>query len=199
MKRKFNKRAMALLISCVLVLTASVGATVAYLIAMSGSLNNIFAPSKVSCAVVENGYDGDSNEQTHVSAKENVAIKNTGDTDAYIRATIVVTWKKDGGTVCAQAPVPEIDYSMVFAEAPNWSLATDGFWYYKEPVEPGNTTDLLISSCKLKTDAVVPDGCHLSVEIIASAVQATAGAVTDWSSAVTAPSDGADLNVPTQP
>ena len=199
MNRKLNKRAMALLVSFVLVLTASVGVTAAYLMMATGSLNNIFTPSEVSCVVVEKEYTGNGNEQTSVSVKENVAIKNTGDTDAYIRATIVVTWKKEDGTVCAQAPVPETDYSIAFAQSPNWSLATDGFWYYKKPVEPEAKTDLLISSCTLKADASIPDGCYLSVEIIASAVQATAGAVTDWSSAVTAPSDGADLNVPTQP
>lgn len=195
MKRKLNKRAMALLISFVLVLTASVGVTTAYLIAKTGSLNDVFAPSKVSCAVVETGYAGEDDEQTDVSAKGSISVQNTGDVDAYIRAKVVVTWKKTDGTVCAQAPVLGTDYSMVFAGSPNWSLATDGFWYYKKPVEPGSTTDLLISSCTLEADTSVPEGYYLSVEIVASAIQATAEAVEDWSNYASAASDGVELTV----
>lgn len=193
MKRKLNQRGMVLLLSLGLLLTASVGATVAYLLTGTGTLVNRFDVSRVACTVVQDGYTGQGDESIDVSEVENLRIRNTGDVDAYIRVRIVATWKNDDGVIYAQAPTTS-DYTMTPDDPENWFRGSDGFWYFAKPVAPLEYTDLLIASCSLADTAVIPEGYHLSVEIIPSAIQATADAVNDWSDAVTAASDGAELN-----
>ena len=84
--KKMNKRFLAVLASVVLVLTMTVGATVAYLIDQSGPVTNIFTPSEVTSEVEEEFPDP-------YNVKQNVKIKNTGDAPAYIRAAVVFNWK----------------------------------------------------------------------------------------------------------
>ena len=175
---KLNKRAMVLLISLALLLVVSAGATLAYLLTKTDPLQNDFASSKVACQVNEN--------------EGSYSLQNIGDTDAYIRAKIVVTWKNEAGHVYAQTPT-ELDYTLDQDALQNWFQAEDGFWYYAKATKPLDSTDVLIQAIQLSDSASVPEGYHLSVEIVASAVQATAKAVTDWSNAVTVVSDGADL------
>ena len=116
-----------------------------------------------------------------------MAVKNTGDTTAFIRAAINVTWMKDAEagtkynagdqTVSAKVPVKDTDYSITFAKNTNWIQGADGYYYYKLPVAPQGSTEVLIEECKLLENASVPDGYHLSVEIVASAIQSAPDSV----------------------
>ena len=80
---RMNRTAI-LFMAIIMLIGAVIGSTVAFLITNTGPVENKFAYASVSCAVEET-FDG--------STKEKVQIKNTGSTDAYIRATYVVTWK----------------------------------------------------------------------------------------------------------
>ena len=161
------KRLATLLVSLVLVLGVAVGGTVAFLSTRTDSKENTFTPSKVTCAVTETFNN---------NVKSNVAVKNTGDTTAFIRAAINVTWmsNKDAAdqTVSSKVPVKNTDYSITFAKNTNWIKGADGYYYYQLPVAPLGSTKVLIEECTLLKDASVPDGYHLSVEIVASAIQA---------------------------
>ena len=176
MKRKLNTRAVVLLVSLVILVVASVGTTLAYLIAATDPVENTFTPAKVSCDVLESFEN---------NVKENVRVQNTGNTDAYIRAAIVVTWKNDADEVYAVAPVEGVDYSIDLNVGSVWLAGKDGFYYYNKDVAPVTEcshsasescanccTDLLINSCSQKEDANVPEEYYLSVEIVASAIQA---------------------------
>ena len=70
------------------------GSTVAYLIDKTDRVANTFEYAKVSCEITEN-FDK--------TTKSNVQVKNTGTTDAYIRATYVVNWldKDNNIQLCA--------------------------------------------------------------------------------------------------
>lgn len=178
MKRKINKRSMALLVSLAVVLTVAVGVTLAYIIDRTQEIQNVFDPAHVKCAVVENGLKTENYEDTvTASEKKNVQIKNTGDTTAYIRVAIVVTWKNKNGNVWAQAPGEE-DYSITWNLTANgWVEGTDGYYYYTDPVAPGDLTGILIKEAKLKEGYAAPVGTdgtqyYLSIEIVASAIQA---------------------------
>lgn len=171
MKKTSNKMSsykikMVALIACLaLICTAAVATTVAYIITKTGSKENIMTPSKVACEVAET-FDGD--------IKTNVKVKNTGDTSAYIRAAVVVTWTSDdeNNKVSAITPVEGVDYVIVFAENGKWTLGSDGYWYYADAVNEGVFTQTLIENC-LPVDGRTPDGFVLSVEIVASAVQSS--------------------------
>lgn len=171
------KNAAMLVPALVLLLTLSVGGTVAFLVAKGTPIRNEFTPSTVSCQVIEefNGED-----------KTDVTIQNTGDTEAYIRAVIVVTWKDaKGGNIYAVKPRENEDYSIVLNDA-DWVLSRDGFYYHKEPVAAGQTTQTLIENCSPKNDSKVPAGYELNVEILSSAIQSVPASVVtaEWSSGV---------------
>ena len=56
-------------------------------------------------------------------------------------------------------------------------ITLDGFYYYIQPVEAGDSTEALIESCEALRELVIGEGddqvtYRLSVEIIGSAVQA---------------------------
>ncbi len=164
------------LFSMAVILTAiASSATIAYLIAETPTVNNKFVPAVVACEVQEE-FNG--------TVKKDVAIKNTGEVQSYIRTKVVITFMSaDETMVTATVPQENTDYTITYANNPNWQLGTDGFWYYKVPVNVGDSTETLIESCALMEGASVPDGFYLSVEVVASAIQSTpAWAVTDkWS------------------
>ena len=193
-KNLTKKRLTVLLVSLSLILVVGVGVTLAYVFASTGDVVNTFTPSHVSCAVIENNLDTENTgNPVNVESKSNVMIKNTGDTEAYIRVAVIFTLKNaTTGNVLAISPDKlntcySIDWSDNFdgqnnAEQTWVKLESDGFYYYKKPVQPGYLTDSLISSCT-PISANIPEGYVLSVEIVASAIQSTPANVVgdNWS------------------
>lgn len=147
-----------------LVLTLSVGGTIAYLITDTRPVTNTFTPGNVDCQVIET-FDG--------TIKSDVKIKNTGNTDAYIRAAIVVTWQNASGNVLGKAPVLGSDYTLELATDTGWNITTsDGYYYYATAVSVNNSTGILINECTVLKPAPA-EGYTLCVEVLADAIQAT--------------------------
>lgn len=178
LKELFNRKKVIALVATVLLLTVAAGATLAYILTNTDPVENVFTPSKVACAVVENdNAPVTGSDVKDVSVKENVKIQNTGDTDAFIRVAIVVTWQNADGTVYAQKPVAGTDYSITFDKNSGWVKGADGFYYYTKEVIAdktgagnGDMTAVLISEAKAMKDAPA-EGYNLSIEIVASAIQ----------------------------
>lgn len=161
--RRFRwRKEFVLLVSVFAMIAGVVGGTVAYLVADTEPLTNNFDLAEVSCRVEEKFKN---------QIKENVKIQNTGDIPAYIRAKVVVTWKDEDGNVYGQAPIEETDYTIQFNEGV-WKREGD-YWYYDEPVAPVTEnncyTPVLINRCS--SSGTEPEGYHLSVEILAEAIQ----------------------------
>ena len=170
---RMNKLAI-LFIAVVMLIGAVVGSTVAFLVTKTAPVENKFTYASVSCAVSET-FKG--------ATKEKVQIQNTGTTDAYIRATYVVSWLNKDGSI---APVPQgttpDGYILSISENPNnaWTKGTDGYFYYLTPVAPGGLTDGSLVNCTVTYPQGVEPEYILSVEILATAVQSTpANAVTE--------------------
>ena len=178
-KIKNNQKSIIMLVALVLILTVSVGGTLAYLQTKTDSVTNTFTPSKVTVYVDEE-YNG--------STKENVKIKNTGDTEAWIRAVVVVTWQDVNGNVYGQQPVEGTDYTINYNLNDGWVKGADGFYYWNKPVlsddeAPNNcSTGVLISSCTANDTVTVDDTTYyLNVEILGSGIQSKpAEAVDSW-------------------
>lgn len=177
MKKNMKKKAL-LTMSVALLLLVAVGATLAYIFTKTDPVVNTFTPSKVSCAVVENsGTPVSRGIQDTGDKKSNVQIKNTGDTDAYIRVAVVANWvSADGSRIWAQKPIENKDYTMSLGSAAKWARGADGYYYYCEDVSPNNLTEFLITEAKLMDGVTAPMGTddtqyYLSLEIIASAIQ----------------------------
>lgn len=156
MKRKW----LGTLVALALVLCIAGGATLAFLMVTTPSLTNVFQYGHVTCAVQEE-FDG--------TTKSNVSIKNTGNTQSYIRVKLVFTWKDAEGNVSAQ-PVTDQDYEMDLNKV-DW-FEKDGYYYAKAPVAPDHNTPDLIHSCT-EIVANAPEGDTLSLEILADAIQST--------------------------
>lgn len=162
-QRKISK-SIALMVALVSIIAVAAGSTLAILITQAKPIVNTFNYSNVACEVQEDSFtNGTSVEKT------NVSVKNIGDTESYIRAAIVVTWKDSEGNVCARAPKEGVDYEMELNTEGNWFSGKDGFYYYTKPVSPQQSTDILINKCYLCGNGL--EGYGLSVEILASAIQ----------------------------
>lgn len=164
--KRMNKKQLTLLISLILIITVAAGGTLAYLVAKTSPVTNTFTPAEVTCQV---------DETFEKNVKSDVSVKNTGDTDAFIRAALVITWKDGNGNVAPQTPVANTDYtiSLNTDESENWvsgwRAGSDGYYYYKNSVSPEQNTDVLIGNCEPKGEGL--NGYTLHVEIIAEAVQ----------------------------
>ena len=149
-----------LLVALVMILTAAIGGTIAYIVTSTTAVENTFTPAKVETEINET-FDG--------TVKTNVSVKNTGDVAAYICAAIVVSWKTTTGETYAVAPTAE-EYDISLNET-DWVKIGD-YWYCKAPVAVGANTAVLIQNCKLKDEVTPPEGYYLSVDVITSAIQA---------------------------
>lgn len=164
-----------LFIAVLLLISAAIGSTVAYLITQTEAVENKFEYAKVSCKVNET-FDG--------TTKQNVQIENTGNIDAYIRATYVVNWLDKDGKIVASVPD---GYRCTLTENPDgkWTKGDDGYFYYTSPVAPNASTEGSLLICTVN----YPENPEytLSVEILATAVQSVpASAVRDaWGVNVT--------------
>jgi len=186
---KQYKKTILLLVSAVLVLTAAVGTTLAYLIAGTDSVTNIFTPTKVTTYVDENIKNG---------VKNDVRIQNTGTTEAYIRAAVIVTWQDAQGNVYGKKPVENTDYVITWRgiDDNTWFEGSDGFYYHKSTVEAGEMTTVLFTECSPK-NGMAPDGYFLNVEILGSGIQAKPKnvVVTEWGVTM----DGDIITAPVEP
>ena len=161
MMRTGKGKALIVAALAVLILTAAVGGTVAWLATEDGPIRNVFTPSTVTCAVSET-FEGN-------AVKTNVSIQNTGDTPAYIRAVIVANWCDKLGKVVEPFAVNREHFIGLY-EA-NW-VECDGYYYYTLPVQPGGNTGYLFTRCEQPGQK--PAGAdHLEVNIICQAVQST--------------------------
>ncbi len=166
--RKLFSSRLSVLALLILLGVFSISGTLAYLVVSSSQVTNTFVPGVVTCQV-EESFDE--------TTKSDVAIRNTGNVDAYIRAAVVVNWIDAQNNICAAThAAPSIGYNTT-----DWTQGSDGFWYYTDPVAPNELTANLINTA---TSAAQADGCRLQIEIIASAIQAegtgASGAADAW-------------------
>lgn len=180
---RWNRSFVVLAALLVLVL-GIVGTTLAWLTDKTKDLTNTFEYAKVSCNVEETFEN---------NVKSEVKVKNTGNTDAYIRATYVVTIRDKEGNILYDAYETEkfknymADLERRINDDGSWQEGTDGYWYYRLPVPPNGETYKLfrkkIYSAHIEINGT---GADTYIEILASAVQAMpTNAVTEaWGATV---------------
>jgi hypothetical protein len=155
---KLNKKIVIIVFLCLCIVTSAVGGVVAYLTSRTEPVTNEFVPAKVSCVVEEVFENG---------VKNDVKIRNTGNVDAYIRVSVVANFVSDDGKVLATAPQEGTDYRVIWSPY-GWQKGTDGYWYHQKAIAPDDLTSMLIESASVIS---APEGYHLDIQIIASAIQ----------------------------
>ncbi len=147
---------------CVCILAcAAVSGSLAWLISAPGPVVNEFTPGEVTIQVDET-FNG--------TTKSDVRIKNTGNVPAYIRVALVPAWVDDEGNIAAKPASLKLDCDITWGDDFNqfWFEGTDGFYYCKTFINPGDSTHILIKSCTVKGEEHEYD---FELQVIASAVQ----------------------------
>lgn len=159
-KRVLKRRRLTPLAAAALlmVLVMSVGGTLAWLTAHTSAITNTFTVATPGVEI-EEGFD----KQT----KSNVQVKNTGEVEAYIRVALVPTWEDENGNAVAE-PASLDDLSITWGNSGKWLKGTDGYWYYKEPVAPGYSTEVLLEKATVTTE----NGYHMNLQVMADSIQA---------------------------
>lgn len=159
-KRVLKRRRLTPLAAAALlmVLVMSVGGTLAWLTAHTNAITNTFTVATPGVKI-EEGFD----KQT----KSNVQVKNTGEVEAYIRVALVPTWEDENGNAVAE-PASLDDLSITWGNSGKWLKGTDGYWYYKEPVAPGYSTEVLLEKATVTTE----NGYHMNLQVMADSIQA---------------------------
>ncbi len=111
-----NKKVLIISIIMILILIMS-GTVYAYFTTYaeaSGNVTFIFNDTEIAVtSKLENG-------------KLNINIENIGDEDTFVRAKVLIP-----------------DYAKVSSNSANWTLKTDGYWYYDKVLETGNKSTTL--------------------------------------------------------
>ena len=164
-----GKRLISMLL-CMVLLGASIGATIAYLNDKSNTVTNTFIPAEVKIQI---------DETLNGNVKSDVKILNVK-TDktipAYIRAKVVVTWQTEDGQVLGEVPETGTHYTITY-NTTGWNFdESTGYYYHKGAVDPDEYTAVLIEMAETKVASIPnpadPDNpYYLCIEILASAVQ----------------------------
>ena len=141
-------RTAVLLIAVLLLIGTAVGSTAAFLVTKTEPVVEDFAYAQVSCQVTDT-----------------LAVQNTGTAQAYIRASYAVNWLDVDGNIAAAAPE---DYSCDLEENPQWEKGGDGYFYYPDPVDPGDEAPSLLTCSVLCPEE---PAYTLSVGVVAEAIQ----------------------------
>ena len=173
-KRRKTKIELTILSLCLLLLLTA-GGTIAYMFISSNQVANQFTPAEIVVSVDENF---DNKVKTNVKITSLPEDDDGSNVDCYIRAAIVVNWMDSQGNVYGKTPVAGIDYDLVLTTdegqtSTGWiKRDADGYYYFKDPVSPGDSTGILIIRCEPLATNQCPDGYFLNVDILAQAVQA---------------------------
>ena len=173
------RRRVMLTTTFALVGALAVGGTIAWLTDRVDPVVNEFEPTEVTCAVEETF-------NSPYKSKTEVAVRNTGDVDAFIRAAIVVNWADKNGNIHGTVVPTADDYTLTLASSTGWTKGADGYYYCEKAIAPDGLTGTLISSCTLNEGVVAPSDYYLAIDIVVDAIQA------DGSDGANAPVDSWD-------
>ena len=154
---RFNARLTAIVLATVALLALAIGGTIAWLNDRTDPVVNSFSYGKITTEI---------EEKFENNVKENVAAKNTGSADAFIRIKLV-SYRTNGEDqrIGGAAPLDE------FTPGTGWVKYGD-YYYYTLPVAKDCSTGILVDRIELMTynDA---DGGYQSIDVIAEAIQST--------------------------
>ncbi len=182
---RYSKKTAIAIIALSLVLAVGITGTLAFLVVKTAELINTFNPGTITLTV------NDSN------------VSNSSDSDAaaYIRVAVVVNYQDESGNVWREAAVEGTDFS-VSDVSDKWLKGSDGYYYYKKPVDANDATeDLPVTVTKLSPvdengNSLIPVGKNIVATFLATGVQvAPTTAVTEsWN--VTLDANGVIITVP---
>ena len=165
--KKLNKKYLVLLACVALLLTCSVGSTVAFLVDKADEVTNTFTPTHLATDVVEDFKDG--------TTKNSIKIRNNGNIDAWVRVAIFGYWVDVNDAIVAP-------WEGTVSVTSAWTLASDGYYYYNERLKPSDdpmteaVEDVLseeLLAAPITQPSEKPTGAdHLIITVIHQSIQA---------------------------
>lgn len=144
-----------LLFAAVILLMGTVGSSLAFLSTGTEEKENTFQTAKLSCRV---------NENYVFPNKEKVNVENTCAYPVFVRVKLLPYWyDKDKDVVVANTA-----WTPDFQPGEGW-VKDGGYYYYTEPVAPGEKTSDLIKNIKLAQDDITL--ARQVLEIMAQCIQ----------------------------
>lgn len=161
-----------IVISAVLLLFVSIsaiGLITAYL-QQENRLDNIFEVGRITLNIEETFAD---------NVKTDVRVQNTGNVEAYVRATVLFSWQDKAGNLVLGTPEEGVDYTISWGDLTTDWLKQGNYYYCKSAISPGANSAVLIANC---TQISYTDSRCLVVDIVGQGVQAKKEAVEEaWS------------------
>ena len=151
--KKMNKKSILLLIATAALLIATIGGTVAYLVAATQSVVNTFTPAHAEVEVTDTVENG---------TKKDVVITNKSDIPVYMRVAVIANWCDANGKIVGLWN----DYAGLNVKS-NWTF--DGGYYYYNGTVAADAEVTLFTSYK---PANGPAGAHLEMDVVAQVIQA---------------------------
>lgn len=160
---RIHKRAILLGLAALLVVAASIGGTLAWLTSTPPVLTNTFVPGEVPNEITET-FDG--------TTKSNVQIKNVGNVNAFIRVALVPIWRNDDTGHTGTGLIATGTYNITL-NTTDWTLGSDGYYYYNSAVQPTGSTAALVTACSPKSGlSAAYLGKVFELDVISQSVQA---------------------------
>ena len=154
-----KKKVIFTIIAGVMLCTCSLLITYAYLIAQDKA-ENYFIVGENTIEVSEE-FKPPEKLKPNVQFTKKPVIKNTGNLPCFIRA------RADFSDSRAKEFCEDLDIDTA-----NWEYnSSDGYYYYKSVVKPGNETTPLFTTIKIKNTATADDMIDFDVLVYAESVQ----------------------------
>lgn len=138
-KSKAARKGITVSMALILIICLAVGGTVAFLIAKTNPVVNIFTPAKVTVdieEIIEN------NAKTSITVRN---VLNDEDVPCYIRVKLVSNMQDKDDNVTASKPLNKFDIGA------DWIDGGNGYYYYKYAVDVDNsTTNLLAENASIQ-------------------------------------------------
>lgn len=147
-----SKRRIVMILAVVLLLTCTVGGTLAYFMDFESSASHL-SIGKVDCSAT-------------IGENQTITVTNTGNVPAYIRVKVLASWVSETETNVIVYGQPTLTIT-----ADDWTLGNDGFYYYNATVAAGASVTL-----SFQVPSEKPEGCRVKVDVLAEAIQVNAAA-----------------------
>ena len=169
--KRSDKKSVLFLILTIVLVTAVVGSTIAYIVVISNFRTNVFEPPEIDVQISNN------------------EIINTSDIDVYVRVTTVASIVDSEGKMLPYTPEITVNIND------GWVKGADGFIYCTKALAP-NQTVKAISSVECEVDS--NEDYTVQVVVLSEVIQSVpSAAVTSSWSAVTGVDAGGNLVVDT--
>ena len=154
-----RKKSIIIMAIAALLVGTVAAVTVSY-ISKSSTLSNSFTTGTINPVI---------NETFDNTTKEDVYISNSGNSPMYVRVAILYSFIRTSGSLLSDIPVENTDYTVSLSSSTNWLHGSDGYYYYKLPLNENEDSDILVDEIRNLANY---DDKRLDVDILVQGIQA---------------------------